>query len=376
MKVRIVCYEDVDGWILGKFAKKLCNHLCDMGVQADIAKEPDSSADINHHIIYLDYDGNKNSVDTLMITHVDNIDKLNLLEKQLQTAQAAVCMSKESMLYLSKLGLGKNKLCYINPAHDGVISIKKIVVGIASKVHDDGRKREYFLDRLVGAVDNRYFKFKIMGEGWESQIKTFRKKGFEVDYTDHFIYDEYVEMIPTLDYYIYMGMDEGQMGFVDALAAGVKTIVTAQGYHLDAPGGIVHPFSTYEEFENIFLTLQKEKENLVMSVNTWNWADYARKHVEIWNYLLGHQPVKSKFTDGLNSLLMQSDADMAYGDTLVKKKLKELKWNKYSHSYFKNKDKLKKAYTAKGLNGVLRLMGAKVINKINPLNMSRMDKRL
>ncbi|ANE50015.1 hypothetical protein [Flavisolibacter tropicus] len=375
MKVRIVCYEDVDGWILGKFALKLRENLCNMGIDTDIAKKPDSSADINHHIIFLDYEGKKNSIDTLMITHVDNIDKLELLKKQLQTAEAAICMSKESVINLSQLGLERNKLCYINPAHDGVVSVKKIVVGIASRVHDDGRKREYFFDRLAGDIDCRYFKFKIMGSGWEPQVASLLKNGFEVEYTDRFIYDEYITMIPTLDYYLYMGMDEGQMGFIDALAAGVKTIVTAQGYHLDALGGVVHPFTSYEEMKNIFLSLQEEKEKLVMSVNTWNWADYAKKHVEIWNYLLSRKPVEGKFTDGLNSLLAQNDIPIDYDSAFVKNKIRELKWNKYSHSYFKKKDQLKKAYNAKGLNGVLKLVGTKVTNRLIPYNISGKKKK-
>ena len=57
MKVRIVCYEDLDLWILGKFARKLKEQLTLLGVQCDIAKTPDITADINHHIIYYNYDG-------------------------------------------------------------------------------------------------------------------------------------------------------------------------------------------------------------------------------------------------------------------------------------------------------------------------------
>jgi hypothetical protein len=374
LKVRIVCYEDVDGWILGKFAKKLQENLVNIGVDVDIAKKPDSTADINHHIIFLDFLGEKNSVDTLMITHVDHIYKLNLLKKQLQVAEAAICMSKESMAHLSQLGLERGKLCYINPAHDGVVSMRKIVVGIASRVHNDGRKREYFLDRLADKIDSRYFKFIIMGDGWESQVQKLTKKGIEVEYTDRFIYDKYMEMIPILDYYLYMGMDEGQMGFIDALAAGIKTIVTAQGYHLDAPGGIVHAFTCYEELENIFLFLQREKEKLVMSVNTWNWADYAKKHLEIWSYLLTGKPAQSKFTDGLNSLVIHDDTTSIHNKTLVKKKLSELKRNKYSHFYFKKRDRLKKAYVAKGLNGVVQLIGSKLIGRLVPGTSERAKK--
>ena len=42
MRVRIVCYEDVDSWILGKFALKMREELAHLSVLCDIAKTPDS----------------------------------------------------------------------------------------------------------------------------------------------------------------------------------------------------------------------------------------------------------------------------------------------------------------------------------------------
>lgn len=364
MRVRIVCYEDVDGWILGKFAKKMHENLQTMGISSDIAKMPDAGADINHHIIYVDYDGERNSVDTMMITHVDNIDKLNKIKKQLVNAAAGICMSRETMLHLSQMGVGKDKLCYISPAHDEIMPVKKIVVGITCRVQADGRKREYFLSKLAEVLDPQYFKFKIMGDAWDLQVKILRKKGFEVEYTNRFIYDEYIKLIPSIDYYLYMGLDEGQMGFIDALAAGVKTIVTAQGYHLDAADGIVHPFTSYEELEGIFLSLQKKKENLIQSVRTWNWYDYTKKHVEIWKCLLG-ETIESDFSDGLNSLLNKVDTGNC-DSSFAKSKMEELKKNKYSHFYFKKIGRLKKAYSTNGVSGVAKLIRAKMLNKLDP----------
>lgn len=365
MRVRIVCYEDVDAWILGKFAKKMHESLQKMGINSDIAKVPDVSADINHHIIYVTYDGKKNSVDTIMITHVDNVDKLTQIKKQLENAAAGICMSKETMLHLSQMGINKSKLCYVNPAHDGLIPVGKIVIGITCRVQGDGRKREYFLDKLANILDPQYFKFKIMGDGWQLQVNILRKRSFEVEYTDRFVYEEYVKLIPSLDYYLYMGMDEGQMGFIDALAAGVKTIVTAQGYHLDAPGGMVHPFTSYEELEHIFLSLQNEKENLVQSVKTWNWDDYTKKHVEIWKHLLGESN-KSDFTDGLNSLVGTVNTKLNYESSFAKRKIKELKRNQYSHLYFKKIGRLKKAYSTNGFSGVMKLIRARMLNQLDP----------
>jgi hypothetical protein len=359
MRVRIVCYEEVDRWIMGKFALRMRDNLQQMGIDVDIAMTTDDTADINHHIVFGGYDGLVHANDTIMITHVDNNDKLELIKNQLKNS-LGICMSKETQDFLCQMGADKNKLCYINPAHDGVMSIRKINVGICCRVQEDGRKREFFLDKLANTLDPAFFKFTIMGDSWEPQIRELQKRKFEVNYTNKFIYDEYVKLIPTLDYYLYMGMDEGQMGFIDALAAGVKTIVTSQGYHLDAPGGIVHPYQTYDELESIFLGLQNEKKMLVQSVSTWNWYDYTLKHVEIWKYMLGDKSVVSQFNDGLNSLLNQRNISIATDQSFIDARMKELKKNKRSHMYFEKTGKLKRAYAAEGLKGVLKLIKKKV----------------
>lgn len=363
MKIRIISYEDVNKWILGKFALRMHDSLKQMGIESDISNVPDYSADINHHIDIGGYDGKKHAMDTLMITHVDTITKLNILKQQIKIASAGICMSAETMHYLAKMGVDKNKLCFVNPAHDGFIPLRKIVIGISCRVQGDGRKREYFFDRLAKVLDVRIFKFKIMGDSWDPQVNNLRKKGFEVDYIDHFDYSEYVKFIPSLDYYLYMGMDEGQMGFLDAVAAGVKTIVTAQGFHLDAPNAIVHPFTNYEELESIFLSLEQEKKMLLNSVSTWNWFNYTKKHVEIWNYLLDNRKDKSFFNDGLNSLLSSKNTFINADKKYVKHKTKDLRKGKYSHIYYRNKKWSKEIYASKGITGLVLAIIKKILKK-------------
>ena len=175
MNVHLVCYEDVNLWILGKFALRMHDCLKQIGIESDISKVPDNSADINHHINYEFYDAEKHAIDTLMITHIDNIDKLNLVKRQLNIASAGICMSDETMRYLAKMGVDKNKLCFVNPAHDGLMPIRKIVIGLSCRVQPDGRKREYFLDKLAKVLDAHYFKFRIMGNSWDPRLTTFAK---------------------------------------------------------------------------------------------------------------------------------------------------------------------------------------------------------
>lgn len=310
MRVRIVSYENIHGWILGKFARKLHEELTLLGIEVDIASTPDPTADVNHHIIYLGFENYAGGVETLMITHVDDIRKLNLIKKQLHFAQVGICMSAGTMHELAGAGVPREKLCFINPAHDGVIQPEPLTIGITSKVQPDGCKREHLLLDLVEHVSPCDFQFKIMGMGWEHIISGMKERGFRVTYYDDFDYDGYVKLIPSLDYYLYLGQDEGSMGFIDALTAGVKTIVTPQGYHLDAENGITYPFNTKEELWAVFDSIHEKRAQLINSVRDWTWKDYAIKHLEVWGYLIKRgkgsiagEKVDSRYQDGVNSLL-------------------------------------------------------------------------
>lgn len=289
MRVRIVCYEDVDGWILGKFAKKLNEQLLALSIDSDISKEPDYKADINHHIIYCNYDGKKTTIDTVMVTHIDSLLKINQLRHQLQNAEMGICMSESTMNMLKGANLPENKLCFINPAHDGVIKPRTIVLGITSKTHSDGRKKENILEKITKVIKPEEFSFKIMGSGWHEIVDLLRERGFSVDYYDNFDYDTYVKLVPTFDYYLYFSDDEGSMGFIDALAAGVQTIVTPQGYHLDAEGGISYPIKDYHDLIDTLEAIALPKRKLIDSVASWTWENYARKHIEVWEYLISNK---------------------------------------------------------------------------------------
>jgi hypothetical protein len=286
MRVRIVCYEDVNQWILGKFARRLCEQLEQHQIGVDIGNAPDPAADINHHIIYFGYDGTKRGVDTLMVTHVDEPFKVSMIKRQLVTAEMAICMSSDTMRKLTKLAVPRSKLCFVNPAHDEIIKPRKLVVGVTSKVQPTGCKREAILQQLAGRIPGADFKFHIMGSGWDKIVASMREKGIEVDYRDHFDPEAYRTLIPSLDYYLYFGQDEGSMGFLDALAAGIQTIVTPQGFHLDAKGGIVHAFNELDELVAIFESILQKRKALTAAVESWTWSKYASDHLLIWQHLL------------------------------------------------------------------------------------------
>lgn len=311
IKINIVCADG--SWIFEKFAIRMEEHLLKFGVDVSVGNDTRKDADINHHIPYIAYHPYPN--DTLMITHVDNLSKVNMLKKQLRIARVGICMSRETMMTLTSYGIDRSKLCYINPAHDNIIRPHKYIIGITHKCHDseDLRKKAGALVDVVEGVDCNYFKFFIMGYGWNNIVNMLRDKGFEVEYYDEFNYEIYTDKMQEIDYFMYMGFDEGTMGYLDALAAGAGTIVTPQGYHLDTGLDIDYPCRNIREFHDALLDLQYKRKKRVDAVKEWTWENYTKKHLKIWNYILKREPLQRifedqhEYNDGIYSLLIEDN---------------------------------------------------------------------
>ena len=285
IKVHIINY-DKSGWILNKFALELEKNLKMMGVQVTVGDKPDQSADINHHIIYTSADLRIGKNSTLMITHVDCNEKIETIKKQIENGAFGICMSKEVMERLALCGVPRDKLCYINPAQDSQIKPKKFNIGITHRCYTyDFRKRDNAIVDVCKGLDPDYFKVTIMGAGWETIVDDLRKINFEVDYYPDFDKQKYNEIMREFDFFYYDGTDEGNMGYLDALAAGIKTVVTPQGYHLDI-GPATHYCSTVDDFIQVFNKYAEERMNICNSIRNYTWENYTYKHLEIWLYLL------------------------------------------------------------------------------------------
>lgn len=303
--IHLVCGNS--GWILEKFAIKMKEELTNQGYQCSVDSAIDISADINHHVIYASCNPPTVYNETFMITHIDSYNKVELLKYQLKKAKMGICMSRETMERLAMYGVPREKLCYINPAQDGVIKPKKYVLGITHRIYEDHRKNENVLIDLCRELDPDYFAFKIMGDGWEKIVGSVKSMGFQIDYYPVFDYEEYLRLMPSLDYYLYWGFDEGSMGYLDALRAGIGTIVTPQGYHLDVKDGITYACRTMLDFREVLLELQSKRKKIVESVDNWTWKNFVNKHLEVWNYLLGNEEAiygnQHMYEDGIFSVL-------------------------------------------------------------------------
>jgi glycosyltransferase involved in cell wall biosynthesis len=172
---------------------------------------------------------------------------------------------------------------------------RRLVIGIATRVYSDGRKREELLVRLSRNMSLATFRFRIFGSGWDSVVPHLSAAGAEVDYdpgsSDYVAdYARLAAAMPHFDYYLYPGMDEGSLGTLDALAAGVPTIVTPQGFHLDLLPALWRTFVEYEDLEAVLKTIVREREVRLQAASKLDWPSFARRHSIVWRAAFAGRP--------------------------------------------------------------------------------------
>lgn len=291
LKARLILKER--GWILEKMAARLAENLAKWNIIAEISDLPSSQADINHWMHYLYFDKELYGKSSLFITHVDRSAKLHILKQRMKKVNMGICMSRMTLEQLVSSGIPRQKLCYITPAHDGEVVPKRIVIGITSQIRRDGAKREDVLIKMAQTIRLDAFHFEIVGPNWEKIIPYFEAAGAVVSYNPGMYLESneehlrlVYERLKRFDYYLYMGWDEGSMGLLDALAAGIPTIVTPQGFHLDINDGITHAFTNSRDLCAIFEKIAHERQIRVDSVSHLTWNNYARQHALVWRALV------------------------------------------------------------------------------------------
>lgn len=299
MKVCLVLEDGFRGWIIEKFAVRLEKELRAWGVNPWIAPEPSAEADVNHWMFYghawqqlVNLDRELVGWHSMMITHVDDPLKTKMIQEVIgRGMHMGVCMSRMTAAELVSRGIDATRLCYVTPGHDDVAKPRRLRVAITSRVRSDGMKREWLLVRLAERVALDLFHFEIIGKGWEPLIPHLEAAGATVRHfpeTGDFDadYGVLLERLRACDYYLYLGLDEGSMGLFDALAAGLETIVTEQGFHLDIEGAIDHGFTEADELVEIFEQIAARRRRKLAVVERLSWGEYARKHAVLWRACL------------------------------------------------------------------------------------------
>ena len=297
LRVRIILSPDNASWILEKMAHRLAGGAAANNILAEVGSTPDATADLNHWMSYAFANEEHRTPTTMTITHLDDPYKIKMVSRLLSgSVDLGICLSSDHARYLAEQGIPIERLAYVVPGHDFIAQPRRIVIGVTTRLYKDGRKREAMLVELARQVDLSAFRFDIFGSGWEKVIAQLKTAGAQIRYspgTLDFVadYQEIADALPHFDYYLYVGRDEGSLGTLDALAAGVKTIVTPQGFHCDLPGGITNPVWDQADLNRTFLELAAQRQSLTDAATPFSWTAYAQGHCQLWSSVVSHQPI-------------------------------------------------------------------------------------
>ena len=292
MKVDIILHESNKGWIIEKMANRLATNLLSLGTESRILGEPSFESDITHWMHYLNVplDLKVSSINTMTVTHVDEIDKLEKLKFLIELGVYPIFLSNEHALEISNLLKMPTKFDKALPGSDLAV-FQKIKFIINSNSYPDNRKNEDYLIRLARDLNLNKTIFIFCGKRWDKIGDNLSEAGAEVliyskEMGNYPNYESMNQITKDSDVFIYMGFDEGSMGALDAYLLNKKLIISDQGFHKEMSGRDIFLFKSYNEFKELIeiaitdhLTWQNEKLR-------WGWMEYAKSHLDIWNGLI------------------------------------------------------------------------------------------
>lgn len=260
--------------------------------EVTVSEVENRDADVNHWAHFLDLWRDREqripgkSKTSFWITHVDDPIKLQIVRELCAAGDAAICMSSDLASALESERVRSELVTWALPGTDPGRSPRKIVIGLATRLYEDGRKKEWMILRLCSDFGFDHLEFRIWGAGWEPVIAQMQAMGVEVKYEPDQAYEDILNGLAECDYYLYCGMDEGSLGTLDAIKAGTRTIVTDQGFHRDLSSAIDHLFSTYDELHAIIAPLVENRIARLAALDAASWQSCARRHLEIWDHLI------------------------------------------------------------------------------------------
>jgi hypothetical protein len=295
-------------------ATRIAEYAPETGFEVTIGETERADADVNHWMSYAFANVAHNTPATMLITHLDDPYKVGLVKRELASGvDVGIALSSHTCDMLIAAGVPNEALAFAVPGHDFAASPRRIVIGLTTRLYADGRKRESVLVELARTMRLDAFRFEIFGSGWEIVIPKLETAGAEVSWwpgSEDFRadYNEMMSRVPSFDYYLYLGRDEGSLGTLDALSAGVRTIVTPQGFHVDLPGGITYPVWSQLDLERTFREIAADVKRRTSAVEHLTWNAYSKAHTTIWQALLDGR--RSEINDLLAAQRVQKVRDI------------------------------------------------------------------
>lgn len=276
-------------WIFKIIAEDICREAKKLGLICRLGKLDEyQGEDIVYHMWWrLAVPVKCAKLNSVFVTHTDDALKEHDLKSMKDSFDSFVCMSPEDAKFLCDLGYDPSKVVGIDlPARNTYI--RPLSVGIFSACYPDGRKNEQWIIDYCETDENaKLLNFVFIGTGWYRILQRLEELSISFEWHNvprslPYEYQFQQDVLKNVDYYMYVGMDGGAMGTLDAYAMGCRLIVTYDGFHQTIPN-IDYAFDTKEGFIQQMKSIARKQRDKIDFYGQRTSENYVKRLVKVWN---------------------------------------------------------------------------------------------
>ena len=263
-------------WILGIIASKLLD-IKEPDLKVSRRATYDLAADINYYINWQAFvRAPKSNFDMIWFSHLCGADEIAALRK----ADLIVAKSKHGRDTLRELGFNSRNVKIFPGIGAAIQDPKKINIGFAGRLCYKNRKGESELLDLARALDNRIWRFCLLGN--DRTLVDFYRELSEVG--DAVLYKSDVkQFFQNIDYYLQSSYVEGgSMDIINAVNAGIPIVSREIGFFHDFKTTEDFTYSKYHEMENFFKRIQEPKVRKLDRAEINTWDNFRQWHIDLW----------------------------------------------------------------------------------------------
>ena len=277
MKINVITVDS--GWILQKIAERVCASRPDV---FSISKNPKDDVSANFYIdVQNCYHKPSNTADIGFFTHLHENSLRYLIPHWLQLDHIVHMCSRYFNAFLPYYP--EEKMSTIMPGEFSKnFQPRKKTIGIFQRGMYEG-KGFHFLKKMAEKDILKQFKFLFVGKDWAEVVELFHKKGVEVEYQEHEVYEKYPDLYSKIDYLLIPSLWEaGPMATIEALSCGIPIIASNVGWMgLEIKPDFIFNTNNDIELELILNTILNKIKSRVDQIKELSYTKYSNKIIEI-----------------------------------------------------------------------------------------------
>lgn len=289
MHIHIVTINS--GWILQKIAERTVSNYPYDNIKFTVGYYAvDQNADANYYVdIENCYRGHKTNLDIAYFSHAEQGSRKRLVEfckerRVFQNLDGVISMNKRYTDMLESVGYPGNRIVTIVPGETrSMFQLRKIVIGIVSRATYAWYGKE-FVENFFNSYNCSNFKFRVLGNDWESIYPIIKSKNIDAEFTGDSDYSIYPNFYKNIDYLLIPCLwTAGPMAMQEALSTGIPVIAADVGFvNYEFKADYVFEPGNVNQLSDILDSIQAPILKRRAQVEHMSWKQYS---IDVVNFI-------------------------------------------------------------------------------------------